>query len=695
MRKKLGFILFIWIVVTASLAWSFTPSGLLEIHYIDVGWGTSVLVIGPDGTRMLMDGGRQGQGSAHVIPYMESLGLMPVDGLTYILSSHLHSDHIAGLTEVMNGGYNVSNAVYYNGSDYSNSYVSAFRAAANNTTAGPIRVLALGTVIQLGDSATATCVCANGYVIGQGFIPGSQADENDRSIGILIKYGRFEYLFAGDLGGGEGDNSCTHRTTSQVNVETNLARAIMPTGVHPLLTADGVEVLHVNHHGSESSTNSDYMNLLTPKIACIATGSGQSPDYMFPRVDIMNVLLSNDYCITADPAIVLQNEEGYPAGSLTSYAGYCVGNFKITTSGVANYTVSADGLVTEGPDERIAAGLPMTIPFDGVPPDLVPPTVTVTSPNGGEQWSAGSWHIIAWSAFDSVGVATYAIDYSANSGADWTSILARTDGNPGAYGWSLPLTPSTTSRIKISVWDAAGNFAVDSSNGVFSIAISQDTIPPSVTVTSPNGGEMWYTGDVDTIRWQASDNVGVASYSISYTTNNGVGWNIIQPRAEGNPQNFLWTIPIIQTANSKIKVTVWDDVQHQATDISDTTFRITYRDNQGPLVDIIIPDGGEIWSVGSTRYIFWTANDTSGVDSVSLQYSINAGANWRVIFPFTHNNPGFYSWAVPDAPSRQAMVRAVCMDGHGNLGYGSSQATFTIRKSPVMYKSARLSPIAR
>jgi hypothetical protein len=142
-------------------------------------------------------------------------------------------------------------------------------------------------------------------------------------------------------------------------------------------------------------------------------------------------------------------------------------------------------------------------------------------------------------------------------------------------------------------------------------------------------------------------------------------------------------------------VTVWDDVQHQATDISDTTFRITYRDNQGPLVDIIIPDGGEIWSVGSTRYIFWTANDTSGVDSVSLQYSINAGANWRVIFPFTHNNPGFYSWAVPDAPSRQAMVRAVCMDGHGNLGYGSSQATFTIRKSPVMYKSARLSPIAR
>ncbi len=697
MRKKLvSVIIFAWLIATANLAIAFTPSGLLEIHYVNVGWGTSVLVIGPDGTRMLMDGGRDNMGVSRVIPYMESFNLLPSDGLTYVVASHLHSDHIAGLTETMNGGYNVSGAVYYNGSDNSNTYVTAFRNAAINHSPGAIVPLALGAVIQLGDSATATCVCANGYVIGHGYVPGSHDDENDRSLGILIKYGRFEYLFAGDLGGGEGDYACTGRSTSQVNVETNLAQAIMPGGEHPLLTVDGVEVLHVNHHASESSTNSDYMNLLTPAIACIAVGAGQSPDYMFPRHDVVNnVLLAGGYCITAPPAKVLQSEEGYPSGSLTSFSGFCVGDIKITTSGVANYTITADGQVTEGPDERITAGLPLTLPFDGVPPDNVPPLVSVVSPNGDEQWAAGSWHLITWDAFDSVGVASYALDFSSNNGNTWTSIQPRTDGDPRVFGWSLPSDTSSNCRIRVTAWDAANNFASDSSYSTFAIIMSQDTIAPNATLLVPNGGETLYFGEIDTIRWLATDNVGVASYSLSYTINNGGSWNTIQPRTPGNPQIFEWIVPTVSTSNCKVRVNAWDDVQHLASDISDAPFAITYRDNQGPTVDIILPDGGEVWSVGSQRYIFWSASDTSGVDSVSLQYSVDAGASWRIIFPNTHDNSGFYLWNIPDARSRDALIRAVCMDTHGNVGSGSSQAVFTIRKSPVVDHNARIEPLVR
>ncbi|NLI16208.1 MAG: MBL fold metallo-hydrolase, partial [candidate division Zixibacteria bacterium] len=166
---------------------AFTPSGLLEIHYINVGWGTSVLVIGPTGTTMLMDGGRDNAGINDVIPYFQSIGLTTSDGLDYILASHQHSDHIAGLTEVMNAGYDVHTKVYYNGSNYSTSYVTAFRNAATATTAGAPVALTLGTVIQLGGGATATCVCANGSVWGYGAVPGAQSDENDRSIGLLIE----------------------------------------------------------------------------------------------------------------------------------------------------------------------------------------------------------------------------------------------------------------------------------------------------------------------------------------------------------------------------------------------------------------------------------------------------------------------------------------------------------------------------
>jgi beta-lactamase superfamily II metal-dependent hydrolase len=576
MRKKaLLNLCLVLLLILPGIANAFTPSGLLEIHYINVGWGTSVLVIGPDGTRMLMDGGRSGMGTGHVIPYMESLGLMPSDGLTYILASHLHTDHINGLTEVMNNGYDVTSAVYYNGSDNSNSYITAFFNAASGTSAGPAQAIPLGTVIELGDGATATCVCANGTVWGFGAVPGAQSDENDRSVGMLIQYGEFDYLFAGDLGGGDTDNSCTGRSTSQVDVETPLAHTILPGGAHPLLSAYGVEVLHVNHHGSESSTDANYMNLLTPRFACIATGSGQSPDYMFPRHDVVdNVLLAGVYCITAPPAIVLQNEEGNPTGSLTSYSGYCVGDIIIKTSGVSNYTVDGDGAVTEGPDERAVLGMPLTIPFDEPQADSIAPDVAVIAPNGGEQWAVLSQHTIAWSATDTGGVSSFAIDYSTDAGASWIEIQSQVNGNPQTYLWTVASTPSSDCLMRVKAWDAAGNMGDDTSDAEFSIVIASDTIAPFVHISSPNGGENWNEGSTHSITWTAGDNVGITTFKLEYSIDAGSSWLQIQDWVGGNPGIFSWVLPDTASSQCRVRVSCRDAASNTGTDISDANFAI-------------------------------------------------------------------------------------------------------------------------
>jgi beta-lactamase superfamily II metal-dependent hydrolase len=696
MRKVTLLILIVPILIMVSNASAFDPSGLLEIHYINVGWGTAVLIIGPDGTRILMDGGRDNMGTGRVVPYMQSMNLLPSDGLHYILASHQHSDHIAGLTEAMIFGYDVTGEVYYNGSDYQTSYVTAFFNAAAQTSAGPAQAIGLGVVIQLGDSATATCVCRDGYVVGRGYISGSHDNENDRSIGILIKYRNFEYIFAGDLGGGDIDNACTGRNTNQIDVEGPMAQAIMPGGQYPLLTTDGVEVLHVNHHGSESSMNSDYMDYLTPAIACISTGSGQSPDYMFPRQDVVdNVLLSTVFCVSADPAMVLQSEEGQPSGTLTSFSGFCVGNIKITTAGISTFTIMADGQVTEGPDERTPAGLPLTLQLDGAPLDIVPPLVTVISPNGGETWYAGSSHDIIWNATDSMGVTSYAIDYSTNSGSNWITLVNQANGNPGNYSWNLPQVNSASCLVRVISWDDAGNFGNDISNNVFSIIPSSDSSFPTVTVLAPDGGETWFSGEVDTIRWIADDDIGVTSYSISYSTNGGGSWIAIQARTDGNPQIYPWMTPNINSSNCRIRVIVWDDAQHLASDMSNAPFSIRFPDYQGPAVDIIVPDGGELWRTGTNRTILWSATDTSGVDSVSLQYSTNYGQSWNTIFPFTRNNPGSHQWTVPNPPSRQSLIRIVAKDMLGNQSTASSESPFTIRRSPTPQREVRATPIAR
>src|SRR5262245_1756657 len=55
----------------------------LEIHYINVGWGSSVLLRGPDGTTVLLEAGNTGMGTARVVPYLTSIGIPPSAGLDY------------------------------------------------------------------------------------------------------------------------------------------------------------------------------------------------------------------------------------------------------------------------------------------------------------------------------------------------------------------------------------------------------------------------------------------------------------------------------------------------------------------------------------------------------------------------------------------------------------------------------------
>lgn len=336
----------------------------LEIHYINVQQGQSTLIIGPDGTTILYDGGNEFKGTNEVVPYLLGIGIPTTQALDYVIASHRDTDHYMGLTEVINYGYDVLH-VYDNGSDKYNPYVQAFLDAAATTTAGAVLPMPLGTVINLGNGATATCVAVNGSVIGTGAVSGGQANENDRAVCLLIKYGNFEYLVTGDLGGGSDDYLCTGRSTTQVNIETPLVQAIMPAGANPLLSQYGIEVAHVGHHGSESSTNADYMNILTPAVACIAVGSGQGTDWFHPRIDVVeSVLLAQASCITAPAALVLQTEEGDPTGYKTSFAGYCVGDIVISTGGVNTYSISASGAVSQGPDERTAAGLPQVYYFE-------------------------------------------------------------------------------------------------------------------------------------------------------------------------------------------------------------------------------------------------------------------------------------------------------------------------------------------
>jgi beta-lactamase superfamily II metal-dependent hydrolase len=491
----------IFLLVVVCFASQVLYAQQLEIHYIDVGWGGSVFVKGPDGTTVLLEAGNTGFGTQYVVPYLKSIGVQPANGLDYVVGGHQHCDHIGGLDEVINAGYNVRVKQYNNGSNYASTCVDGWVAASASTTAGAPVPMPVGTVIQLGNGAKITCVARNGSIIGGGSV--AVSDENDRSIALLIQYGGFDYLWASDLGG--GSDSCTGRSTAQTNVETSVIRAISPGGAAPLITAGGIDVLHVNHHGSESSTNPDYFNLADPTVAVIGVGDGESSGWDLPRIDVVeHVLLGqSSSCVTAPPTLVLQTEEGNPVGSLASHAGYCVGNIKITTDGLNLFTVSADGAVHQGPVELTAAALPRSFTLDSAPPapDTTAPTTSITSPASGSTVS-GTVSVTA-SASDNVGVTR--VEFYLDGVLQSTDTTA-----PFAWSWNTTTATNAGHTLSSKAYDAAANVG-SSADVPVTVNNAGDTTPP----TAPGSLAASPAKRKISLSWTAStDDVGVTGYQI-------------------------------------------------------------------------------------------------------------------------------------------------------------------------------------
>lgn len=101
-----------------------------------------------------------------------------------------------------------------------------------------------------------------------------------------------------------------------------------------------------------------------------------------------------------------------------------------------------------------------------------------------------------------------------------------------------------------------------------------------------------------------------------------------------------------------------------------------------PVLELHTPNGGEIWYIGDTREITWTANDPNlANNSVDLDYSLNGGTDYLSLAE-TIANSGSYAWQLPSVQSYSARVRIGISDSFGNQSQKSSTANFSITYVP-------------
>ena len=239
--------------------------------------------------------------------------------------------------------------------------------------------------------------------------------------------------------------------------------------------------------------------------------------------------------------------------------------------------------------------------------EIFKPKVTVTAPNGGEQWVTGTTQSIRWTSSDMLNVK---IDYSTNNGTNWISVITSVPAGDGSYAWTIPNTPSTNCKVRIS--DLANGSYADTSDNVFSIIL------PKVTVTSPNGGEQWIVGATQNITWTSSN---VANVKLEYTTNNGTNWNSVLTSTPASAGSFVWTIPNTPSTNCKVRIS--DVTNSSFADASDNVFSIIL-----PKVTVLRPNGGEVFTVITGDTIKWVSTN---ITTVKIEFSSDNGLNWETL----------------------------------------------------------------
>jgi len=292
---------------------------------------------------------------------------------------------------------------------------------------------------------------------------------------------------------------------------------------------------------------------------------------------------------------------------------------------------------------------------DGVPADMSnnafsivavqSSTLTVTKPNGGESWVAGSAHDITWSSTGTV--ANMKIEYSTNGGASFTSIAAST-ANDGIHPWTLPSAVSSNCLIRIS--NAANAAVNDMSNGTFSIvAMASQRLTWTPGYSGSPAIAVEASGKLHVV-WQ--DNT-PGNYEVYYkkSTNGGVTWTASKRLTYTSGFSGAPAIAADSSGNPHV---VWQDntpgnyevYYKKSTDGGatwTTSKRFTYTSGPSQNPDVSVDASGN-------PHVVWQ-DDASGNEEIYYKKSSDRGTSWAANKRLTWTSGGSGFPTVGTGPS--------------------------------------------
>jgi competence protein ComEC len=248
----------------------------LVVTFLDVGQGDATFIESPSGIQVLIDGGRDAtvlRRLTRVIGYFDRT-------IDMVVATHPDADHIGGLIDVLKR-YRVHTIVMTGNVNDTPAYESFMRAV--QAESATVVYAERGQLLDLGvgalGSTTLSILFPDRDV--------RDVESNTASIVSKLSYGDADFLFTGD---------------APDSVETYV------------VSLDGSalqsEILKLGHHGSRTSTDPLFVEVVKPKYGIIS--AGKDNEYGHPHKEVMDTL--REYGVltknTADEGNIMLESNG-------------------------------------------------------------------------------------------------------------------------------------------------------------------------------------------------------------------------------------------------------------------------------------------------------------------------------------------------------------------------------------------------
>lgn len=270
-RRVLWLVIGLLLLIHVGLAFALLekPTPTLTVSFLNVGQGDAILIEGPTGIEVLVDGGPDRS-------VLRELGkrLGPLDRtLDAVVATHPDADHIQGLSDVL-ARYRVAHVIESGVANDTNP-VQRLAAAIVKEGVEPVRALR-GMRLELGEGAYAEVLAPVGDV--------THADTNAGSIVMRLVYGETEFLLTGDA------------LLSVENAVLSSKQSVQ------------ADVLQAGHHGSHTSTSARWLTAVAPSLVVISAGKDNS--YGHPHREVLERIAASGVRMltTMDGTVMLESD---------------------------------------------------------------------------------------------------------------------------------------------------------------------------------------------------------------------------------------------------------------------------------------------------------------------------------------------------------------------------------------------------